>query len=232
MAVKMISVKCPECGAALNIEEGRNQAFCTYCGSKVLLHNENEYIYRHIDEAGVKKAETDRIVQMKRLELTEKKMAEAKRIKSLKIRVSLIAGIVGFLMIVFGYLAGDASGDSDSALYMVSMIGLIMIMVPAFIMTSSNDKNVNDDADYIEKAVVPSSIADYEKKSYREVEAILAGAGFINIVSIPLNDLKVGFLKKPEAVESITIDGKKITSGGKKYPKDAAVVISYHSRIS
>ena len=37
MAVKLVSVKCPECGAMLDIEEGRDQAFCTHCGAKVVL---------------------------------------------------------------------------------------------------------------------------------------------------------------------------------------------------
>lgn len=65
MAIKFISVKCPECGASLPIEEGRKQVFCSYCGTKVMVTNENEYIYRHIDEADVKKAETDRIIRMR-----------------------------------------------------------------------------------------------------------------------------------------------------------------------
>lgn len=47
MAVKFISVKCPDCGAVLPIEEGRNQVFCSYCGSQIVMTNENEYIYRH-----------------------------------------------------------------------------------------------------------------------------------------------------------------------------------------
>ena len=54
MAVKFTSVKCPDCGAVLPIEEGRNQVFCSYCGSKIIITNENEHIYRHIDEAEIK----------------------------------------------------------------------------------------------------------------------------------------------------------------------------------
>ena len=56
MAVKFTSVKCPDCGAVLPIEEGRNQVFCSYCGSKIIMTNENEYVYRHIDEAEIKQA--------------------------------------------------------------------------------------------------------------------------------------------------------------------------------
>ena len=56
MAIKLNSVKCPECGATLPIEEGRTQIFCSYCGTKVIVTNENEYLYRHIDEAEIKHA--------------------------------------------------------------------------------------------------------------------------------------------------------------------------------
>ena len=59
LAYKLISVKCPDCGQTLSIEENRTQAFCTYCGAKVLISNENEYVFRQVDEAGIQKAETD-----------------------------------------------------------------------------------------------------------------------------------------------------------------------------
>ena len=72
MDVKLVSVKCPECGATLDIEEDRRQAFCTYCGAKVILQNENEHIYRHIDEAEVKQAETERIIRLKKWNLPKK----------------------------------------------------------------------------------------------------------------------------------------------------------------
>lgn len=62
MAIKAVSIKCPESGANLNIEEGHKQLFCKYCGAKIILENDNEYIYRHIDEAEVKRAETERML--------------------------------------------------------------------------------------------------------------------------------------------------------------------------
>ena len=72
MAYKLISVKCPDCGQTLSIEENRTQAFCTYCGAKVLISNENEYVFRQVDEADIKKAETERIIRLREMELAEK----------------------------------------------------------------------------------------------------------------------------------------------------------------
>ena len=42
MAIKFVSIKCPECGATLDIEEGRKQIFCSYCGTK---QNTQEKMY-------------------------------------------------------------------------------------------------------------------------------------------------------------------------------------------
>lgn len=228
MSVRLISVKCPECGATLNVEENREQAFCSYCGTKVLLHNENEHIFRHIDEAGVKQAETDLIVRMKQMEFAEKKRADAEKTKKLKIIISLIMASVGILMMVIGYMGGYASGDPDSGLYMLSVVGMFPLMGAGYIwLFSKNDDE--DDWDFGDKAIVPSSINNYENKNYSAIEVMFGNAGFTNVRCIALNDLTLGVLKKPGMVESITINGHAVTSGGKKYSKDAAVVISYHS---
>ena len=85
MALKITSVKCPECGAVLQIEEGRKQIFCSYCGANVIMTNENEYVYRYVDEAEVKHAETEHIIQMKKLELLEKSVKQWKKQKSGKL---------------------------------------------------------------------------------------------------------------------------------------------------
>ena len=44
MAIKLVSVKCPDCGQTLSIEENRTQAFCTYCGAKVKCLKSKRFI--------------------------------------------------------------------------------------------------------------------------------------------------------------------------------------------
>ena len=218
MSITVNSVKCPKCGASLPIEEGRTQVFCSFCGAKMLVTNENEYIYRHIDEAGIKQAETDQIVQLKRLELAEKKRATKEKTTKLKIIISLALAAIGILLMVIG-----ANSDSE-----LQLIGYFPLMGAAYIWLLSKNAE-DDDDDYDGKVKVPSGISEYEKKSYIAIEAMFKGAGFTNIQCIPLNDLTFGLIKKPNMVESIKINGKEITSGGKKFAPDATVVIVYHS---
>lgn len=132
-------------------------------------------------------------------------------------------------MMVIGYMGGHASGDPDSGLYMLSMVGFFPLMGAGYIWLFSKKNDDDDDMDFGDKAKVPSSISDYEKKNYSAIEAMFVSAGFTNVRCVALNDLTMGVLKKPGMVDSITINGREVTSGGKKYPKDAAVVISYHS---
>ena len=221
MAVNLIRAQCPNCGASLNIEEDCKEVCCEYCGSKVLLHNENE--------ASVKQAETDRIVRMKQMELADRKYADALKTKALKIKLSLIFAIAGVMMILIGFAAGHASGDSNSWLFILAIMGIFSLCAAGFLWISilKDEEDLNSE----DKARVPSSVSDFAKKDYSAIAAMFESAGFTNVRCVPLNDLAIGLLKRPGMVESITVNGETVTSGGKGFPKNAPVVISYHSMI-
>lgn len=63
MAVKFISIKCPECGANLEMEQDRKVMFCSYCGRKIMMVDENEFKYdvthRHVDVAKIREVEEE-----------------------------------------------------------------------------------------------------------------------------------------------------------------------------
>lgn len=217
MAINLTSVKCPDCGAQLPIEEGRTQLFCSYCGAKIIMTNENEYIYHHVNDAEMKKAETERIVKMKKLELSEKAREAQEKKNKVKMIISIILGAFIIICFAVGY-AGDAFG-----MIMPGMVGCIIIM------WMNKDKEEEDDSDYGDKVRIPSSVIDFEDKNYASIEAMFRSAGFTNIKCVPLCDLTMGLFKKPGSVDSITVKGEEITSGGKKVSPDVPVVISYHS---
>lgn len=78
--MKVIPMKCPECGATIQVEEGRNKCFCTYCGTQLYFDDEvkrevHEHIHHEIDEAEIRKAEAYEEIEKQRLE----KEAELKK---------------------------------------------------------------------------------------------------------------------------------------------------------
>ena len=56
--MKLIRLTCKNCGAELELDAERKQAFCTYCGTKLYIDDESINITnRIIDEARLKEAE-------------------------------------------------------------------------------------------------------------------------------------------------------------------------------
>ena len=232
MAVNLISLKCPECGAALNIEAGRKQCFCSYCGAKILIDNDHEYTYREIDEAEIKKAEVTREVELKRLELIEKHNVSVARRKRNRIILTIVISAIGFVLCLIGSIAGKASGDGNSSWYELWALGFFVIIgvVFAWILRSNNDSNEDDEIiDFSERVKIPKGVNNFDQKNYKAIEKVLRKAGFTDVTCIALNDLKLGLLKSAGTVASITVNGNEINSGGKKFPKDASIVITYHS---
>ena len=100
MAVKFTSVKCPECGANLPIEEGREKIFCSYCGTQIIVTNENEHTYRHVDEAEVKRAETEQLVHLKELELEEKENERSRKGRNTAFAIAGTLAIIGAISLL------------------------------------------------------------------------------------------------------------------------------------
>ena len=96
--VKMIPLVCPNCGAKLDIKDGTQTCFCTYCGTKILVNdsntktiNQNINIHKtFVNETESKKAEAE----------AKKAEAEAKDSKYTTILMIFIFALI-FLMWLF-----------------------------------------------------------------------------------------------------------------------------------
>lgn len=101
--VKMIALKCPECGSKLQIEDGHKECFCQYCGHKILLDDgsvETTYTYRKVDEARIKELELEKIKYQENENRKNKK-------HKIKVKVSLFMILVGLLLILIGHLTNN-----------------------------------------------------------------------------------------------------------------------------
>ena len=76
--IQLISCKCPECKAELELNSSKEYAYCPYCGTKLLIHNDNisahyEYKYQYkCDETKRAKIEADERIKNRKLDITEK----------------------------------------------------------------------------------------------------------------------------------------------------------------
>lgn len=111
MSVKLLAVKCPECGAYLDVEEDRRQLYCSFCGAKVIISNDNEYIYRKVDEARIVEAEVKERIRLKELEVEAAKRAQYEPLRKVLTclwiaSIIIVAGICLYL----AFFSDDALG--------------------------------------------------------------------------------------------------------------------------
>ena len=137
--INIIALKCPECGANLEIENNRKQCYCQYCGAKIIVDNGSiTYTYRKVDEARIREAEVNELIRMKELELEEKQQAENEKSKKRKVEATVLLGIIGSLLLMIGLFGGAATGNDDSPVYFIAFIGLFCLLAIAFIWSNGD----------------------------------------------------------------------------------------------
>ena len=230
MGYKLISVKCPDCGQTLSIEENRTQAFCSYCGAKILISNENEYVFRQVDEAGIKKAETDRIIRLREIEIAEKNSSLRKALTIIWLMLSLTLIVIAVVLMLSPgseSMPGWAGGFLFLFYACAPIIGGGGYLVFKWLPEKENEKIIEKQGGIR----FPNGLAPFTDKKYYAIEASLQSSGFTNISCVNLHDLNLlTALVNADKIAKITINGQQVTSGGKMYMPDVPIVITYHGR--
>lgn len=104
--MKIVSLKCPGCGADINVDYGRKNIFCEYCGKKIFIddevkrteHTENINVtYRKIDEAKIREADARikeaEIRERRELRRDQKRIAKKKKHRFVKWAIIVIIAV-------------------------------------------------------------------------------------------------------------------------------------------
>ncbi|MCR5638936.1 MAG: hypothetical protein K6F97_08890 [Lachnospiraceae bacterium] len=234
MSVSFQSVRCPDCGAYLSVEEGKKRIFCSYCGANVIVTNNNEYIYREVNEADIIRAETERMVKLHELE-QEKKVSPGEIIKTPTGTIWLIVSVV-LVVITFDII----SKPDEEMFNLIILLDMIIILWGGiyvfFILPSITEEKLNkkrkEETIRIKKEMgaikLPSGIMPVTGKNYEMVQYILRMNGFTNVVCINMHDLTLGLFVKPGTIEKVEVDGKEQYSSDELYFPDVEISIYYH----
>ena len=109
---------------------------------------------------------------------------------------------------------------------MKKLFCLLLAVVLTLSVAGCSDNSESD------SARIPFSQTIAKKKDYQEVVSKIEEAGFTNVKTEPIYDLITGFLKKDGSVEEIRVDGSADYSPDKKYPKNVAIIVAYHTFAS
>ena len=96
--MRLIKMTCPNCGAELELDAERTQAFCTYCGNKLYIEDDSIKITnRIIDEARLKEAE----VRLRELEYQHEREIREETIRKEQkrsFRISVVVFLIALLI--------------------------------------------------------------------------------------------------------------------------------------
>ena len=240
MAVKFTSVKCPECGANLPIEEGRERIFCSYCGSPVIMTNENEKIIRHVDEAKIKRAETDRMIKLEQLDLERRRLDQeikdaerASKIQTVLTKFWIVVVIIIFCICLGLLLIRDEDGSLGwvYAFVFFFFVGAPVAIVGGVLVFKVLPEKAAQKRLIIQGGVrFPKKLEPFSEQNFHHMRSVLISAGFQNVECVNKHDIILGIFTKTDQVETVSVDGKEITSGGNVYYPDVPITITYHGK--
>lgn len=228
MAVSFNSIKCPECGAKLDVEEGREKIFCSFCGTQVLIKDENEYTYRFVDEAGIVRSDNNTKVRMRELDLEEKKFSIGNGVNQTLFVIWLAISLVIIVLCIVTWIIKD---DWSDAILMIFYLGGPVIGGGAYLIFKViPDKEADKNLQLSGAIRFPKGLEPFEEKSYESIKEVLVNIGFRNINCVNLHDITFGIIQKPGKIEKISVNGEDIVAGGKYYMPDAIITITYHGK--
>lgn len=142
--MKLISLKCPECNANLQIEEGHDKCYCQYCGAEITINDySSSHTYRKVDEARIKEAEYRKEVRVKQAEMDKDirlKELDIEKRKATAGIVRIVLKFIAFLVILiiaarFFYLGETAYTHSEfGSVSTFMLLGLPIVLI--FLFTS------------------------------------------------------------------------------------------------
>lgn len=137
--ITMVNLKCPNCGGELQVESDREFCFCQYCGTKILLSDENKktininknVTYTTVNEADKLRAENERLKF--EAEQSSKKETKEKQIRFSKtlLKFGPIVAIVGFIIDKIAPSTSDIASIATAAYgfgLVAFLIGVVLYM--------------------------------------------------------------------------------------------------------
>jgi len=202
---KMVPVICTQCCGKVEVDPSQEKAVCDYCGTTFLIEKAiKEY---NVQNARIEHVDTLNIIKRGSLEssfifvekLLDKNQKQKEEQKEKIIR--FIKKHWKPLLAVLG------------AIVILIVIGSLSYTAP----------------DHTGEMQPTKSSANYKGKNYKAVMDALQTAGFTDVKTDVLDDLITGWVTRDGSIEQVAINGDTDFTSNEWFPKDAKIIITYHT---
>lgn len=234
-STKMVPAICTQCGAQLEVDSEREEAFCQYCGTQFIVekainsYNVHNAKIEHVETMNINKRgavesvlnfvegqqnkKQQKIDEEKRLKEEMRRREEEKSSRRNEKIIMIFGAIVHFLL------------DKKNWKRNYSILGAVVIVIIILSLIGVS----RDKPDHTGEAKTPSGSSAQKGRDYKDVIDNFEEKGFTNIQTEVLDDLITGWLTKDGEVESVSVDGNEDYSPDDWYPNDVEVIITYHT---
>lgn len=160
--MNMVHLRCPDCGADLEVDNSREFCFCQYCGTKIILEDQSASIRRTkarlktIDKF-LDQREAQQIRKMEDRRLREEAKREERRQREEKERKDFKQFVIGFVIFFF------------------VCIGLIMLMGVIGVADYSTTSKDTDHSDTVQsECLTPTETHHHSELHYEYHELLLS----------------------------------------------------------
>lgn len=188
--------------------------------------------HRYVDEAQITQSENEKILRLKELELQEANQNRIDKITKPLTIIWLIISVIILYVCIMNFTSSDG-WDTYIAILMAFFLGVPVIGGGAYLIFKIiPEREQNRIAINSGGIMFPKSLEPFQGRNYLTVKEVLSNAGFKNITCINLHDIKFGLLQTSyiDIVETISVNGTRILTGGKVYAPDSPIIITYHGK--
>lgn len=117
-----------------------------------------------------------------------------------------------------------AREEADKSFKKYWWVYLLMVLIPLVLLTFMSREEEKSN-----KISINNSSSELVGENYKDVVVKLQENGFINIKTEAVEDLIVGLFTTDGEVEQVEINGDIDFSSGASFPKDAEIIVTYHT---
>lgn len=114
MAITLVPMTCPQCGATIDAPVNQDECFCTYCGAKILINNEN------VKTININK-------NVKKTNVDEAKIAEVE-LKNKKLKIIVAAAIVAAIALIITIILA-VNGNYIAMFALLIILGIVFAII-------------------------------------------------------------------------------------------------------
>lgn len=241
--MRLIDLKCSDCGASMKANPELKKVMCPYCGKEMLIDDEikkvqidNSFDFGYESEKGKLKAQKEHELELIREEEEKKQRAEQARIEEANRKAkekndALLKSLkTSGVIVAIGALISLFSGGSMWFGILLIFTGLGISWYKYYTLYCAETVPNRGAGEIVEKIKFPRGLEPFEERNYMEIKNALEDAGFENIECINMKDVVIGLFAKNGRVASVSVNGTRIISGGKSYTPDVPIIIEYHGK--